>query len=302
MSRIESPPPNRLFDEIFLRKLERLAIFSRRAMSGQQQGERRSIKRGQSVEFADFRPYTPGDDLRRIDWNAYARLDRFFIKLFVEEEDLTVHLLLDTSGSMTWGEPAKLPYAIQIAGALGYIALTGLDRVTVTALGANAGSNGSIFGPSRGRLQAPKLFAFLQALSGTGQVDLAAELQNYAAAALQTGPLLLITDLMEETWQDGMGVLAARGFEITLLHILSPQEIEPSFQGDVKLLDVETGATVEITADYDLLQRYRENLRIWQGEIAQFCSTRGIHYIPVDTATSFEELLFSVMRQRGVVL
>jgi len=125
----------RFFEEGFLRRLERLALIARQASAGKTQGERRSQKRGQSVEFSDFRPYVAGDDFRRIDWNAYARLERFFIKLFVEEEDLTVHLLIDASRSMRWGEPQKLWYAAQVAGALGYIALTGLDRVTVTAVG-----------------------------------------------------------------------------------------------------------------------------------------------------------------------
>jgi len=293
---------NKLFDETFLRKLERLTILSRRAMSGSQQGERRSTKRGQSIEFADFRPYTPGDDLRRIDWNAYARMDRFFIKLFVEEEDLTIHILIDSSESMAWGEPAKLSYAVQVAGALAYIGLTGLDRVTVTALGAASRPDGGIFTPSRGRQQAPKLFAFLQTLIGTGQVDLASGLRTYAASTRRTGPLLLISDLMDESWQAGLSALAARGFEITLLHTLAPQEVDPDVQGDLKLLDIESGAAIEITADYDLLQRYRDSLRTWQSEIASFCSARGIYYIPVNTGTPFEELIFAVLRQRRVVL
>jgi len=145
---------DRLFDEAFLRKLERLAILSRRAMAGQLQGERRSPKRGQSVEFADFRPYAQGDDFRRIDWNAYARLERFFIKLFIEEEDLTVHLLVDTSRSMDWGQPNKLWYAVRAAGALGYVALAGLDRVTVTAFGRSeaAGCRNRCRGRDHGRL------------------------------------------------------------------------------------------------------------------------------------------------------
>ena len=156
---------DRLFDETFLRKLERLAILSRRAMAGQLQGERRSPKRGQSVEFADYRPYTPGDDFRRIDWNAYARLERFFIKLFIEEEDLTVHLLVDTSRSMDWGQPNKLWYAVRAAGALGYVALVGLDRVTVTAFGGSENGYVNYLSPRRGKGQALALFSFLGALT-----------------------------------------------------------------------------------------------------------------------------------------
>jgi uncharacterized protein (DUF58 family) len=287
----------RLFEEAFLRKLDRLSILSRRAMVGQIQGERRSPKRGQSVEFADYRPYAPGDDFRRIDWNAYARLERFFIKLFVEDEDLLVHLLVDASGSMDWGEPNKLHYAVRVAGALGYIALSGLDRITVTSLGRRAHLS-----PRRGRQQALPLFTFLQGLQGEGAADLAASLQHYAAAATQPGPLLLISDLMDEGWREGLRALAARGFDISVLHLLAPAEVDPQISGDLKLLDVETEAAVEITADYDLLLQYRQALALWQAELSDFCGARGIHYVPVITSLPFEDLLFSLLRQRGVVV
>jgi uncharacterized protein (DUF58 family) len=311
-----------LFDEAFLRKLERLAILSRRAMAGQLQGERRSPKRGQSVEFADYRPYAPGDDFRRIDWNAYARLERFFIKLFVEEEDLTVHLLVDTSRSMDWGQPNKLWYAVRAAGALGYVALAGLDRVTVTALGASTNQqinrytnqqvvDGSVvyFPPRRGKGQALALFSFLQSLTSAGKTHLSPRLRAYASAATQPGPLLLLSDLLDDGWADGLRALASRGFEVTVLHILAPDELNPETSewlggasaGDFKLLDIETGAEVEITADFDLLERYRDGLAAWQEELRHFCGARGMHYVPVETSLPFEELLFAWLRQRGVL-
>jgi uncharacterized protein (DUF58 family) len=298
----------RLFDEPFLRRLERLAILSRRAAAGQLQGERRSRKRGQSVEFADFRPYAAGDDFRRIDWNAYARLERFFIKLFVEEEDLTVHLLVDTSRSMDWGRPNKLWYAARAAGALGYIALVGLDRVTVTALGG--GENGAgYFPPRRGKGQAMALFTFLQNLAAGGRAGLAPRLASYAATAAQPGPLLLFSDLLDDGWTAGLNVLAARGFEVTVLHVLAPDEVDPGAAewldtgqtADFKLQDVETGGEVEITADYDLLRRYRHNLAAWQEELRRFCAARGMHYAPVETSLPLEEMLFAWLRQRGVL-
>jgi uncharacterized protein (DUF58 family) len=298
-----------LFDEPFLRKLERLAILSRRAMAGQLQGERRSPKRGQSVEFADFRPYSAGDDFRRIDWNAYARLERFFIKLFIEEEDLNVHLLVDTSASMDWGKPNKLGYAIRAAAALGYIALAGLDRVTVTALGS--GKNGSLgyFPPHRGKAQTFALFSFLGALAGGGRTDLGPRLKTYAAGASLPGPLLLFSDLLDDGWADGLRALAGRGFDITVLHLLSPDEVEPAnapwlaggLSGDFKLLDAETGAEIEISAGDDLLERYRAGLAEWQAELRRFCGARGIHYVPVETSLPFEELLFSWLRTQGVL-
>ncbi|HSJ58563.1 MAG TPA: DUF58 domain-containing protein [Anaerolineae bacterium] len=312
--------PTPLFDEPFLRKLERLAIVSRRAMAGQMQGERRSPKRGQSVEFADFRAYAPGDDIRRIDWNAYARLERFFLKLFVEEEDLTIHLLVDASRSMDWGEPNKLHYALRTAGALGYIALAGLDRVTVAALGAGDGKNAGVgyLAPLRGKRQAFTLFQFLSNVRPGGTVHLDAVLTRYAARSHQPGPLIVLSDLFQAgthssdlpTFQSsGLTALAARGFEITLLHVLSPDELDPAGAGwlgdgpaaDLRLLDSETGTGVEVTADYDLLQRYREGLAAWQESIRRFCGARGIQYVPVDTSLPVEDLLFAWLRQRGVL-
>jgi hypothetical protein len=312
-----------LFDESFLRKLERLSVMSRRAMAGQLQGERRSTKRGQSVEFADFRPYSPGDDFRRIDWNAYARLERFFLKLFVEEEDLTVHILVDASRSMDWGDPNKLEYALRAAGALGYIAMAGLDRVTVTVLGVTSQDSGKTdyFSPLRGKQSANALFSFLEAhLPIDPSPDHpvtqfpnrpAAQLQSYAARAQNPGPLILISDLFEHPSSQSpvtqlpiyqsLNALASKGFEVTLLHTLSSDELRPELSGDLKLIDSETGAEVEITADYDLLQRYRSGLSIWQNELRLFCGARGMHYVPFETSLPLEELLFAWLRQYSVL-
>jgi uncharacterized protein (DUF58 family) len=309
---MSSPSSAPLFDEPFLRKLERLAVLSRQSMAGQIQGERRSPKRGQSVEFADFRPYAPGDDFRRIDWNAYARLERFFLKLFVEEEDLTIHVLVDSSRSMDWGQPNKLWYAVRAAGALGYIALAGLDRVTATVLGRD-GRQG-YFAPRRGKQQAFALFQFLSSLTAHGSLDLGSALLRYAGGSTQPGPLLLLSDLFDTapqapspsvtrvaSYTDGLNALAARGFEVSVLHILAPDEVNPELAGDLKLHDVETGAEVEITADYDLLGRYRDGLAAWQEDLRRFCGARGMHYVPIETSLPFEELLFAVLRSRAVI-
>jgi len=300
----------RFFDETFLRRLERLALIARHASAGQTQGERRSPKRGQSVEFADFRPYVAGDDFRRIDWTAYARLERFFIKLFVEEEDLTVHLLVDTSRSMAFGEPSKLWYAQRVAGALGYIALTGLDRVTASAVGGGQNSN-SYFAPHRGKRQALALFNFLQsleppaegeALSTTNPIqELAAYVNNRGAGGGKPGSLILLSDLLHDSWMEGLRVLASRGFEISVIHILSPEEADPTLDGDLKLIDSEDASAVEITADYDLLTRYKQGLAEWQSGLQRFCSARGILYVPLTTAMPLEELLFAWLERQGVL-
>jgi uncharacterized protein (DUF58 family) len=286
------------FDEAFLRQLERLSILSRRALAGEIQGERRSPKRGHSVEFADYRNYTRGDDFRQIDWNAYARLEKFFVKLFIEEEDLTLHLLVDTSRSMNWGIPNKLWYAQRAGAAVGYIALVGLERVTVSAVNTSIGQT---MPPRRGRQQAFGLFEFLAALSAAGTTDLETSLTRYAGQATRPGPLLLVSDLFDPGWQAGLRALQARSFEVTVLHVLAPSEVAPDVEGDVRLIDSETGNTVEVTADAHLLRRYRDNLTDWLDANRRFCTRRGAAYVPVDTAVGFEELVFSLLQRRGVL-
>jgi uncharacterized protein (DUF58 family) len=286
-----------LFDSTFVRKLDRLAILTKRAMAGDIQGERRSPRRGSSVEFADFRPYTVGDDIRQIDWNLYARMERFFLKLFVAEEELSIHLLLDTSPSMDWGEPNKLLYARRLAGAFGYVALANLDRVTVTAFGGSGKQMPSV----RGKRGAIALFDFLQRLAAGGSTNLAALAHRYIQTARNPGPLLLCSDLLDEGWKDALATLSSRPFEITLMHVLAPQELDPQIDGDFRLVDVEGGAPVEISADLDTLRRYRENLTSWQVEIENFCNGRGIVYVPVDTSAPFEDFFLSQLRRRGVL-
>jgi uncharacterized protein (DUF58 family) len=302
----------RFFSEEFLRRLERLALVARHASVGQTQGERRSPKRGQSVEFSDFRPYVAGDDFRRIDWNAYARLERFFIKLFVEEEDLAVHLLVDATRSMAWGEPNKLHYATRVAGALGYIALAGLDRVTVTAVGGQNLPNGGYFSPHRGKRQALALFDFLQAVAASkdngtaAPVDPAQALRAYANSrgggnGAQPGSLILLSDLQHDGWVVGLRALVSRGFEISVIHILAPDEIDPDLSGDLKLIDSEDSSAVEITADYDLLSRYKQGLADWQENLRSFCRARGILYVPLVTSLPIEDLLFAWLERQGVL-
>jgi hypothetical protein len=288
-----------LLESSFLRKLDNLSILTRRAMAGDIQGERRSPRRGSSVEFADFRPYTSGDDIRQIDWNLYARAERFYLKLFVAEEELSVHLLVDTSASMDWGDPNKLRYAKQLAGAFGYIALSNLDRVSVSAFGA--GPHAQSLPSVRGKRGAVPLFGFLQRLVPGKGGSLAKICRTYMQTARTPGPLLLCSDLLDAGWKDALSALSSRPFEITVMHILAPQEIAPELDGDFKLVDVEGGEPVEISADIGLIQRYRESLASWRAEIESFCNGRGMNYLAVDTSVPVDEFVLSQMRKRGVL-
>jgi uncharacterized protein (DUF58 family) len=293
-----STPSARLFDAAFLAKLDRLALITKRAVAGELQGERRSPKRGASVEFADFKPYVAGDDFRQIDWNLYARMERFFLKLFVAEEELTIHLLLDTSRSMDWGDPNKLRYAKRVIGAMGYIALSNLDRVTLTAFGQERELS---MPPQRSKRGVVPLFSFLSDLQPGSTTRFAAVCKRYAQSARNPGPLLLCSDLMDAEWQAGLQSLLSRRFEITVLHLLAPQEINPQLEGDIRLLDAEGGPPVDLTADLDLVRRYQRSLEQWRDEIGEYCHARGISYLPIETSFPIEDLLLNMLRRRGVL-
>ncbi|RME47886.1 MAG: DUF58 domain-containing protein [Caldilineae bacterium] len=295
--------PPLLFDEAFLRKLERLSLVARRARSGYFRGERRSTRRGQSVEFADYRNYVRGDDLRALDWNIYARLERPFIKLFEEEVDQTVHILFDASASMDWpphpAEHHKWNYARRLAAALGYIALANHDRLTVAALSGDAFTP---WGPERRRRSIHRLLAFLSDLPAAGQTRLVPALTRYAGQTKRPGLLFLLSDLLTpEDLRPGLSTLQYRGHEIALLHLLSPDEVTPSLAGDLQLQDVETAARQDITINATVKTLYRQKFDAWQGEIEGFCRQRGIHYTLLTTDRPFETLVLHFLRQRGFV-
>jgi uncharacterized protein (DUF58 family) len=339
MTTIQSPTGaqpfyTQLFDAEFMRKLERLTLVSRKLKAGQLKGERRSPKRGQSVEFADYRNYTPGDDLRRVDWNAYARMERLFIKLFQEEEDLTVHILLDASKSMDWGDPNditltapvapvdvdtrdngmaqintqggtrdqnKLVYAKRTAAALGYIALSNLDRLSVTAFSRSGLQR---FSAVRGKGHAVSLLRFVAGVRAEGQTDLDLLLRQYANQSKYPGLLFVLSDcLVEGGGVEGLSVLQSMGHEVNLIHILAPAEVHPELAliGDLRLRDIETGATQEVSIDGSLLDLYREKYEAWQGSIEAFCRRRGMNYMQVTTDQPFEDLVLHYLRQRGIV-
>lgn len=287
-----------LFDEAFLRRLEQLELASRRMTAGRMKGERRSTRRGQSVEFADYRTYASGDDLRQVDWNAYARLERLFLKLFVEEEDVTVHVLVDASRSMDFGEPNKLDAARRAAAALAYLGLASMDRVSVAFLGDGTASP---MRPIRGKRRAMELFAFLSEPRTERLTGLAAAARAYAARMRGSGPLLLISDLMDPGYLDALRDLAGTRSQLSVLHLLAPDELEPEVAPDARLVDNETGHAVEVSGDDDLVERYRGRLAEWQAEIGAFVTRRGGAYVLVPSDLDLADLLFDILRRRRVV-
>ena len=298
-----------LFDEPFMRKLEQLSLVVRRVKSGHYKGERRSTRRGQSVEFADYRNYVRGDDLRALDWNIYARLERPFIKLFEEEVDQTVYLLIDASTSMDWPPSAnpltpispenKWYFGRRLLAALGYIALTNNDRLHLAGLN---GSDYRPWGPERNRRATHRLLSFLADLPAQGETNLARSLSRYAQQAKRPGLLFLISDfLTADDYQAGLSALQNRGHELAVLHLLSPDEIDPVLSGDFQLQDIETGQQRDITVNTGMTRLYQQQFAAWQGELEQFCRRRNINYALVSTQQSFEGLILRYLRQRGFV-
>ena len=299
------------FDESTLRKLEQLSLVASRVRAGQMKGERRSTKRGTSIEFADYRNYVRGDDLRRVDWNIYARLERPFIKLFEEEEDLSVHVLLDASRSMNYpeGDSAqernKFFFGLRLAAALGHIALGTGDRLTVTAFHGDAvGSAASParLGPVRGRGNSFRLIKFLTDLNADGNTDLDRSLKDYVVAHNRAGLAFLITDLFSPSgYESGVTALQSKGYEVGIIHLLAPEEIEPPLAGDLRLIDIETGDPQDVSVDNSLRDIYKRRVQGWRDEIESYCLKRGVHYVPVTTNTKWDEIVLHNMRKMGVV-
>jgi uncharacterized protein (DUF58 family) len=294
----------KLFDEKTRRKLEQLTLVATRVRAGAMKGERRSTKRGTSIEFADYRNYARGDDLRRLDWNIYARLDRPFIKLLEDEEDLAVHLLLDASASMDWPqegerEPNKFLFARRLLAGLAYISLATNDRLTLNALNLTRPDR---FGPARGRGFGLKLLDYVASLKAGGVTDLSGVLKDYAMRAGRPGLCFVISDLFSPTgYQDGVNALLSKGYEVGIIHVLSPDEVNPSLGGDLRLVDVETGQAQEVTIDGGMRDLYIRRLQGWRDAVRADCLKRGVHYVAVETDTPWEKVILFNLRRLGAV-
>ncbi len=288
-----------VFDEGFLRQLERLLLLLRSPVRGGLKGGRRSVKRGQSVEFADYRDYALGDDLRQLDWNVYARLEKLFVKLFVEEEDVTITILLDTSASMASGQPEKLLFAKRAAAALGYIGLASEDRVAVSALGGRTSRRQT---PLRGSGRVFRLLSNLSSIQpAAGPTDLVAAARHAAAQLHGRGVVVLMSDLLDPAADRVIRELAATRSELIILHILSPDELDPQLEGDLRLVDTETGAGVDITADLPTLDAYRSRLAAWKEGFADLAARRRASYVDLSSDVPLNDLIFAELRRRRVL-
>ena len=283
----------------FLARLEQLELVSRKIFQGRMKGERRSTRKGQSVEFADYRNYVVGDDLRFLDWNLFARLDKLFIRLFLEEEDLHVYFLLDNSLSMDFGTPSKLRYAKQLAAALGFVGLVNSDRVVVEAFNDRLTQS---MPPLRGRRSLWRMLNFLDKVEPAGPSDMARALRAFSLKCSGKGIVVILSDFMDKGgYEEALRYLVARQMDVYAIQILSQEEIEPDVTGDLKLVDIEDDDVAEITVSRALLDRYKKNLAAYRAALYEFCTRRGVTCLFTSNRVPFETLVLTYLRQRGLV-
>jgi uncharacterized protein (DUF58 family) len=295
--RAVAAPEGDLFDDEFQRKLEYLAIVSRRVFAGRLRAERRTKKSGSGVEFADHRDYQPGDDFRYLDWNVYQRLERLLLRLYEEEEDLAIYLVLDTSRSMAFGTGDKLRYAKKVVAALAYVGLSNLDRVSVVTTSDRVMDR---MPETRGKARIFRVFRFLREVEASGTTDLADALKTFVAQNKRRGLVVLVSDLYDpHGFEKGINVLRYNKFDPFVVHVVDPADARPKLRGDVLLYDCETGDEREVTVTPGVLRSFGEAYDKYLHEVSTYCAGRQVSYVAASVAMPFDELILRVFRRGG---
>lgn len=299
MNRIKTATHRRrlteLLDPDFMSRLDSLDLLSRKILKSKLQGERRSKRRGQSVEFADHRPYVAGDDLRFVDWNIYGRLEQLFLKLFLEEQDLTIHIVIDISASLSVGEPAKELFVKKLAAALGYVSLVNNNRLTISSF--SDGVKGQLKN-MRGRNYIGAMAEFLLTSDCEGPSHFDSSCRQLVAGRTGSGIMIVLSDfLFKEGLDTGLRRLISRQYDLYVIQVLSPEELAPEITGDLKLVDIEDDDTAEITISGALLKYYKRNITAYCNELKEFCARRGAAYVLANSADSVESLTLNYLRR-----
>lgn len=287
-----------LFDEAFLKKLEYLHMVSRKVFAGNLRAERRTRKVGSGIEFADHRTYARGDDFRYIDWNVYGRIDKLLLRLFEEEEDLHIYILVDCSDSMAIGSPLpKMHYAMQVGAALTYVGLANLDRVAILPF-----SNKLLdrLPPARGKNRIFRVFEFLRACPIGGTTDLADCMKTFVAQNKRRGLAVLISDFYDPRgFEEGINTLRYNKFEPFVLQAYDLREASPNLHGDLALVDCETGELKEVTVSRALLEAYKREHERYCKDLELFCTGRAVPFFRTHTQIPFDELVLKIFRSGG---
>jgi uncharacterized protein (DUF58 family) len=288
-----------LFDDEFQKQLEYLAIVSRRIVSGRIRAERRSKKTGSGIEFADYRQYSPGDDSRYLDWNVFGRLGRLLLRLYEEEEDLTVFLLLDCSASMGFGDPCKLDYSKRLTAALAYIGLSHLDRVSVVTFRDGIVSRRP---PARGKHNIFGIFDLLRPAEAEGRTDMAGTMKSFVAQNKRRGVVVLISDLFDpEGFETGINTLRYANFEPYVVQIVDSKDLSLDLLGDVILQDSENGQTRPVTVTPRLLEQYAFAYRQYLEKVSDFCTAKQVPVFVLNNRSPLADAVLRLLRHGGMV-
>lgn len=288
---------SKLFDERFLRTLEHLHLVSRKMFAGNLRAERRTRKVGSGIEFADHRTYARGDDFRYIDWNLYGRLDRLLLRLFEEEEDLHIYILVDCSDSMAIGNPPKLHYAMKVGAALSYVGLANLDRVAILPFSDHVLGR---LPPTRGKNRIFRVFEFLRSCEIGGTTGIAEAMKTFVSQHKRRGLAVLISDFYDPAgFEEGINTLRYNKFEPFVLQVYDLKEAAPNLHGDLALVDCETGELREVTVSKSLLEQYKREHERYCKQLEDFCTARAVPFFRTHTAIPFDELVLQIFRSGG---
>lgn len=286
-----------IFDAEFLKKLDTIVINVRMMMNAGSGGNRKSRSKGSSVEFSDFREYSLGDDFRRIDWNAYGRFDRLFVKLFMEEREATVNIFVDSSRSMYFGEPKKSLSALKLSGVMAYLALNNLDRVCLNSL------NGTLIKHTpalNGRGMFRRCVDFLENMQFDGITDLNTCIKKKEFKG--SGVSVVLSDFFTPGGiEDAVKYLLYKKQDVILVHVLAPEELNPEIEGQIRLLDSETGEAKDISVTPALLRQYDKELNLFINKIREFCSRVGATYVQVSSEEPIEKIVFDEFAKAGII-
>jgi len=281
-------------------RFERLSFVSRRTALAGLGGEHRSRRRAPSTDFTDYRPYQPGDDFRRVDWNVYGRLGTLQVKLTEARERLDLVLVLDCSASMAWGQHDKLAFGAGVAAALGFIGLARSDEVRLMCL--REGQQPRVLGPLRGRARVPELVRFVSNASASGRVDLSQALAEIEQADCAQRMVVLISDLLAPNGMaEGLDALLKQRTDAVVVHVFSPEEANPRLAGEVELIDVETADSLELGASLATLEAYRARYARWLAEQEAACNTRGFRYARIASNRPLGSVVLDDLRQAQVL-
>jgi uncharacterized protein (DUF58 family) len=289
----------RFIDDAFLQRLANLRFMVKGRRHGRLSGVHASPRAGVSLEFSDYRAYSPGDDFRYIDWNVYGRLDRVLVKTFVHEADLPIYLLVDLSASMQVGSPTKAQYAAQFAAAMAYLGLKEMDRVGVYPFNDNLTQG---LPPRHGMGQMGKILRLLKEAQPGGRTSIDQSILEFLTQTHESGIVFVISDFLGlEGYAEGLSRLVHRGDEVTVIQVLDPSDMSPPLVGMTRIIDVESSRRMTLTIGHRTKEEYERRFREYQQTLKAFLLSRRIAHFQVATDQPMERFIHQDLRVGGVL-